>query len=124
MNLMVRNIRPGYCEVWANRWPGGRYELAAKVRRMDDGWRWVSMSVSVVPDHIRPLFQTRGECVTDCKRTALLYLAEQAIEIERAHPTRRLHKHRPTRDALHSMRESGCFSIAEVEEMAERMGLK
>lgn len=124
MNLRVRNIRPGYCELWANGYPGGRYELAAKVRRMDDGWRWECMSVSVVPDVERPPFQTRGECVTDCKRTALLYLAEQAIEREQARPSLRWHKRRSTRDALHSMRESGCFSVAEVEEMAKRMVLK
>lgn len=124
MNLKVRNIKPSYCELWANEHRGSRYEEVARIRRMPDVWRWIATSVSVLPQVLRPPHQTRRECVEECKRTALLYLAEQAIEREQERPSLRWHKRRPTRDALHSMRESGCFSIAELEEMAKRMGLK
>ena len=97
MRFRVKNIRKGYCEVWANERDGQRYERIAKVKRLDNGWHWLATDYYILPEENYVAQSTRRECVNDCMKTALKRLVERAIEQQ---PKESQHWHSPRRDAL------------------------
>ena len=121
MRFRVKNIRPGYCEVWANERDGQRYQLLAVVMRDDDmSWRW-SARHNDSPFHM-PFytygFATRRDAVRGCERAALRRLLERAIQQQ---PKESPHWHSPRRDALCEVRRSGLFTLAELYEIEKRL---
>lgn len=118
MRFRVKNVRKGYCEVWANERDGQRYERMAVIHRSKDGWRWNSVNYHVLPPSAKEPFGTRRECVNDCMRTALKRLVEHAIERQ---PKESPHWHSPRRDAFFDVERGYLFSYVELEEMDKRL---
>ena len=124
MRFLVKNIRKGYCEVWANERDGQRYECIATVKRLDNGgwhcggWHWHSTDYYILPEVNYVAQSTRRECVNDCMRTALKKLVERAIERQ---PKDSQHWHSPRRDAFFDVKRSYLFTGEEMEEMAKRL---
>ena len=84
MNLRVRNVRRGYCEVLANEQSGQRYHILAVITKDADGlWRWRSGDdyIEFLPwtPHASDGFRTRGECVADCERWAYRQMVDEAV---------------------------------------------
>ena len=128
MRFRVTNIRPGYCEVWANTFDGGRYDKLAEVKQKGvDGWCWdnydwqpgIGGFMGWGGKQLSKGFKTRRECIIDCKRTALLRQAQRAIDGGKG--LSREYWHCPCRNALWDMQRSHLFSIVEMHEMRERM---
>ena len=121
MRFRVTNIRPGYCEVWANERDGGRYQQLALVVRDEGMWSWHAKEHEPpfdMPFYTRE-FKHRLACIIGCERTALLRQAQRAIDEGKGFSG--IHWHCPCRMALHDMQRSGLFSIVEMHEMRERM---
>ena len=121
MRFRVTNIRPGYCEVWANEYDGGRYQKLALVVRDEGMWSWHAKEHEPpfdMPFYTRE-FKTRREGINDCIRTALLRQALHAIDGGKG--LRRDMWHCPCRTALHDMQRSHLFSIKEMHDVRERM---
>ena len=124
VKLVMKNIKPGYAEIWGNSSSGQRYRLAAVVKRLDNGgWHWLRdeehAGMFGLPENYvaQP---TRRECVRDCIRAVLLARAERAIAMQ---PRESEHWNSPRRMALRDMRESGMFTYQEMVEMRRRMEL-
>ena len=112
MRFRVTNIRPGYCEVWANEYDGGRYDKMAEVKQKGiDGWRWCNY------EELSRGFMLRRDCIADCIRTALIHQMELAIEQQ---PKESEFWHSPRRDALLDIWHSGYFSWDEKENWEEK----
>ena len=84
MNLCVRNIRRGHCEVLANEQSGQRYHTFAVVTKDADGlWRWRSgdddIEFLAQMAHYSDGFRTRGECVADCEKWAYRQMVDEAV---------------------------------------------
>ena len=119
MRFRVKNIKPGYCEVWANTYDGGRYERIAIVRRLDnDGWHWAATDYFILPEDNFVAQSTRRDCIIDCERTALIRQMKHAIEQQ---PRESEHWHSPRRDALADIDRSRLFTRDEMEEMQRRL---
>lgn len=123
MRFRVKNIRKGYCEVWANERDGGRYQKLATVMRDDDGsWRWSARHDK--PPFFIPWyayeFKSRHECVNDCMKTALKMLVRHAIERQ---PKESKHWHSPRRDAWHDIKRHRHLFVmhGEIEAIKERL---
>lgn len=122
MRFRVQNIRKGYCEVWANEHDGERYQQLAVVMRDDDGsWRWSARHDK--PPFFMPWytyeFESRHECINDCKRTALKRLVERAMERQ---PKESQHWHSPRRDAWCDVRRHDyLFTHVELEEIDKKL---
>lgn len=115
MRFRVRNVRYGYCEVWANERDGQRYGRMAAIYRNKDGWHWLATDCYALPEKNYVAQSTRRECINDCMRTALKRLVEHAIERQ---PKESPHWHSPRRDAwCDVMRYDDLFSRVELEEM-------
>ena len=124
VKLVMRNIKPGYAEIWGNISSGQRYHLAAEVKRLDNGgWHWLrdeeNAEMFGLPENYVAQ-STRRECVRDCIRKVLLARAERAIAMQ---PRESEHWLSPRRMALHDMRESGMFTYQEMRDMRLRMEL-
>ena len=126
MRFRVQNIRPGYCEVWANEFDGQRYQLLAVVMRDKNtggaGYVWGWSAKHNEPPFFMPFFTyefgTRREAVIDCKKWALKRLVERAIERQTEESP---HWHSPRRDALCEVRRSGLFTLDEQDEIEKRL---
>ena len=119
MRFRVKNIRKGYCEVWANEHDGGRYERIAEVKRLDNGgWHWLATDYYILPEDNYVAQITQRKCVNDCMRTALMRLVERAIERQ---PKESQHWHSPRRDALSDVERSYLFNYGEMEEIKRRL---
>ena len=119
MRFRVQNIRPGYCEVWANKYIGQRYWRIATVTRLDNnGWRWLAEDYYILPEDNYVAQGTRRDCINDCKRTALLRLVEHAIE---GQPKESKHWHSPRRDAWCTVKASHLFTQDELGEIKTRL---
>lgn len=119
MRFRVQNISPGYCEIWANEYPGQRYSRIATVKRLDNGgWHWLSTDYYILPEDNNVAQSTRRECVLDCKRTALKRLVEHATERQ---PEESPHWHSPRRDAWCDVRNSHLFTWEEEEEIKKKL---
>lgn len=118
MRFRVQNIKPGYCEIWANERDGQRYERMACVTRLDNGWHWLATDYHILPEDNHVAQSTRRGCIVNCKRTALMRLVEHAIERQ---PKETSHWHSPRRDAMADVRRSHLFTREEMEEMRRRL---
>jgi hypothetical protein len=118
MRFRVKNIRKGYCEVWANERDGQRYGRMAVIHRHKGGWYWNSTDYHVLPPSTKEPHGTRRECINDCMRTALKRLVEHAIERQ---PKESPHWHSPRRDAWCDVMRSYLFTDEEMEEMAKML---
>lgn len=122
MRFHVKNIRSGYCEIWANERDGGRYGKVATVNHYGiDGWKWTTIGCeSFLFD--KPLLskphKTRRECILEFKKKALMRLVEHAIETQREESP---HWHSPRRDALCEVNRSHLFTLDEREEIEKRL---
>ena len=125
MRFRVQNIRKGYCEVWANKYDGQRYQKLAVVRHEnlpdDKCWHW-SAKENEPPFYMPRLttaFPTRTMCVLDCEKWALKRLVERAIEEQ---PKESPHWHSPRRDAWCDVRRHDyLFAFDELEEIDKRL---
>ena len=120
MRFRVKNIRNGYCEVWANKHDGQRYERIAEVKRLDnDGWHWLATDYYILPEENYVAQGTRHDCICDCMRAALKRLVERAIEEQ---PKESQHWHSPRRDAWCDVsRHDYLFAHDELEEIDKRL---
>ena len=121
MRFRVKNIRKGYCEVWANERDGQRYERIAEVRRLDNGgWHWLATNYHILPEENYVAQSTRRECVDDCMKTALKMLVRHAIERQ---PRESQHWHSPRRDAWSDVeRHRHLFAMhGEIEAVKKRL---
>ena len=120
MRFRVKNIRKGYCEVWANERDGQRYERIAEIRRLDNGWHWLATDYHILPEENYVAQSTRRECVNDCMKTALKMLVRHAIERQ---PKESQHWHSPRRDAWSDVeRQRHLFTMhGEIEAIRERL---
>lgn len=118
MRFRVTNIKPGYCEIWANEHDGQRYDRMAVILRHKDGWHWNSVNYRVLPDFDNTQHGTRREAINDCMRTALKRLVERAIEQQ---PKESPHWHSPRRDAWCTVTASHLFTQDELEEIKKRL---
>lgn len=126
MNFRVQNIKPGYCEIWANTSHGARYQRLAVVMRdkssngKGESWHWSAKHDE--PPFFMPSrtgeFCTRYECIIDCERLALKSLVERAI---REQPQESEHWHSPRRDALSEVVASHFFTPDEVAAISHRL---
>ena len=123
MRFRVTNIKPGYCEIWANERDGYRYKKLAVVKfdesRDDRRWHW-SAKENEPPFYMPSLthaFLLRRDCIADCIRTALIRQMERAIEQQ---PKESEFWNSPRRDALSDIWHSGYFSWDEKEEWQEK----
>ena len=128
MRFRVKNIRKGYCEVWANERDGERYKHLAVVLRDESSsgrgksWHW-SAKPDEPPFHMpyrTNEFGTRRECVNHCMKTALKMLVRHAIERQ---PEESQHWHSPRRDAWSDVeRHRHLFAMhGEIEAIEERL---
>lgn len=113
MRFRVTSIRPGYCEVFANRYDGGRYERIAYVKRLDNCWHWVAVDYFILPEENFLVQSTRRKCIINCKKTALIRQMEHAIARQ---PKESEHWHSPRRDALADMQRSHLLTSNELEQ--------
>ena len=120
MRFRVQNIRKGYCEVWANKYDGQRYERIATVKRLDnDGWHWLATDHYTLPEENYVAQGTRHDCICDCMRAALKRLVERAIEEQ---PKESPHWHSPRRDAWCDVRRHDyLFAHDELEEIDKKL---
>lgn len=119
MNIKVKNIKPGHCELWYNEKRGNRYEKLAIINKLDnDTWHWWPTCYTYLPEEppVRS-HRTRSEAILDCKRTALAKHFETAL-IRQPRPSQ--HYHSPRWDALMDIAKSGCFSFDEQMEFKKR----
>lgn len=112
MRFRVTNISKGYCEVFANRYDGGRYERIAYVTRLDNGWLWTALDYLILPEENFVAQSTRKDCIVDCERTALVRQMERAIEMQ---PKRSDDWHSPRRTAFRDMDASNLFTLEEMD---------
>jgi len=114
VRFRVTNIRPGYCEVWANERDGERYARIAIVKRLGDlGWRWKATDYFILPEENFLVQSTRRKCIINCKKTALIRQMEHAIARQ---PKESEHWHSPRRDALADMQRSHLLTSNELEQ--------
>ena len=119
MRFRVQNIRPGYCEIWANERTGQRYRKIAIVKQLDNkGWHWLATDYYILPEENYVAQSTRRHCIKDCKRTALMRLAEHAIDRQ---PKESPHWHSPRRDAWGTVTASHLFTQVELGAIKERL---
>lgn len=118
MRFRVQNIRPGYCEIWANERTGQRYSRIAFVKRLDNGWHWLADDYYILPEENYVAQSTRRDCINDCKRTALLRLVEHAIERQ---PNESKHWHSPRRDTWCTVTASHLFTQNELGAIKTRL---
>ena len=111
MRFRVQNIRPVYCEVWANEHDGQRYERIAVVTRLDNGWHWLATNYYILPEDNYVAQSTRRGRVNECKRTALKRLVEHAINQQ---PKESQHWHSPRNDAWCMVTASHLFTQEEL----------
>lgn len=119
MRFRVTNIRPGYCEIWANERDVGRYQKLAIIVRDEGMWSWHAKEHEPpfdIPFYTRE-FKHRLACITDCERTALVRQMVRAIERQ---PKESQHWHSPRRDALADMERSHLFTWEEMEQWCKR----
>lgn len=126
MRFRVQNIRPGYCEIWANKYDGQRYQKLAVVIHEnlpdDKSWHW-SAKENEPPfymPHSTTAFPTRTVCIEDCEKWALKRLVKRAIERQ---PKESQHWHSPRRDAWSDVeRHRHLFAMhGEIEAIKERL---
>jgi len=118
MRFRVTNIKPGYCEIWANERDGQRYERIATVNRLDNGWHWLATDYHILPEDNYVAQSTRLWCINDCKRTALKRLVERAISQQSKESQ---HWHSPRRDAWCTVSASHLFTQDELKEIKKRL---
>ena len=121
MRFRVQNIKPGYCEIWANEYPGQRYLRLALVMYDDEAktWHWSAKSKPpLFMPHYSYEFRTRREAIVNCKRTALKMLVECAIAQQTEESP---HWHSPRRDAWCDVMESNLFTWEEEDEIKKRL---
>lgn len=128
MRFRVKNIRNGYCEVWANERDGQRYQRLACVMRDKStggaGHVWVWSAKHNEPPFFMPFFTTtfptRTMCIEDCEKWAIKMLVRHAIERQ---PKESPHWHSPRRDAWHDVeRHRHLFTMyGEMEAIKERL---
>jgi hypothetical protein len=123
MRFRAQRIQPGYCEIGANERDGQRYELLALVTYddMDKSWHWSAARHGkppfYMPQYTRA-FRLRRDCISDCKRVALLLLVGRAIaEQTKESP----HWHSPRRDAWCTVSASHLFTQEELHEIKIRL---
>ena len=110
----MTNIKPGYCEIWANEYDGGRYHVIANIKRLDnDSWHWVATDYFILPEDNFVSQSTRRDCIIDCKRTALIRQMEHAITKQ---PKESRFWNSPRRLALCDMNHSHLFTWEEMEQ--------
>lgn len=118
MRFRVTNIKPGYCEIWANERDGQRYERIATVKRLDNGWHWLATDYHILSEDNYVAQGTRRECIVDCMRTALSRLVTHAIEQQ---PKESRHWHSPRWDAWCTVTASHLFTQDELKEIEKRL---
>ena len=118
MRFRVQNIRPGYCEIWANERTGQRYWRIASVKQLDNGWHWLATDYYILPEDNYVAQRTRRQCINDCKRTALMRLVEHAIDRQSMESS---HWHSPRRDAWCTVTASNLFTQDELGAIKERL---
>lgn len=119
MRFRVRNVRKGYCEVWANERSGERYSQIATVRCVSNGsWLWQATDYYLLPERNSVTQTTKRECIRDCERTALLRLVALAIKSQRRES---VHFHSRRRDAGIAVDGSRLFTMGERVEIWKRL---
>lgn len=120
MRFKLKNIKPGYAEIWMNRRVGARYKRVATILRDEctsgKGQAWHVSTKEFATTHET---DTRSECVRYFERRMLIRQANDAIAEDGGFS--KTFWHCACRDALVDMRESGVFSYQELEDAESMM---